>query len=1359
MLFTYLRILLISQSLQSQMVSFFILKQNSMSRLYSSLIATLFILSYANAQTDHGQVAFVQDALKDKNVVADQIYITDHYTSRGITHTYFKQSIDGIPIFNSRGAIHYKDKNNVIVNQTLRRSPKGIDISGTHSLSAKQALDRLIEMKGLDHSGDIEVIESTKGAIKAQKLRAPKVSLRDIPSSLEYYYVNDSDLRLVWQLAIENVSTAWYTNYLVDANTGEIIKEIEWTVECNHGTPNAKNHNCERDHSIDNSYDDKVNENVRSSSSVAPNTYEVFAWPVESPNFGIRSSETSPWLDNAVASPNGWHTIGEDSYTATRGNNTDTYLDDDNTNSPTGGDSARADGGATLDFFFPLDVDLDPEDYKEAAITNTFYWTNLMHDVWYNYGFDEASGNFQEENYTANGFGSDYVRSEAQDGSGTCNANFGTPPDGSNPRMQMYLCTKNGFDRDGDYDNGVIAHEYGHGISNRLTGGPSASGCLSNQEQMGEGWSDYLGMVMTIETGDTGLDSRGMGTWLFGEGPDGDGIRPYPYSTDFVVNPMTYDNIKTVSVPHGVGSVWCTMLWDMTWAFIDEYGFDTDIYNGTGGNNIAMELVMEGMKLQPCSPGFVDGRDAILEADMLNNGGANSCLIWNAFANRGLGFSANQASTGSRGDGTEAFDMPPTCSLNIKKSTPTNTATESDQIMYQLIVENNLPDSNLTDIVLTDTIPQELFFVSATGGGTDVGGVISWPLFSLLATEADTFNIVLEVKTGLEYVLSDIYDDMENGVGNWATSFTGSTSWASQTAVAFSDTTAWFAPDNSTVGTAYLDLAAEIGLGSGSELAFYHQYDTENNWDGGQVFISTDLGSKWVDLGPNMTNNGYNNIIFNSIPGFSGNSNGFINTVIDLDDYTGQNVLIRFQMNCDQAVGGNGWWIDDFTATNLELLAINEAAVSSGTFSANVHSNSVQIIPPATIFQATLTKSNIICGGESNGEITTNPQGGSGSYTYIWNDGPTTQNRTNLSGGIYRVTISDGVDQLVKVGIVSEPSAIALSFSVEDATNINADNGSIEVFPSGGTGAFTYLWETGATTAEIINLTEGFYTVTVTDENNCIKIDSAEVQKYSCGDEHFDSGGQSSDYSNNEDRTVVICPDIPEEGIVLTFNLIDIESNWDALYVHNGNSINSPLFSSGNGVTQAGYPAGGYYGTTEPGPFTATNESGCITLRFRSDQAVTGDGWDVDITCTPCASEVFSIDPDGYGSLKQEIACADPIDVIALSSNIFSDSIILESTLLIDKELIIDAGIGNVVNIISSDNGPIFNIGAIGSLELNHLNLFSGEDDPGGAIINNGILILKDVNVFESEVTPNPEGLILNSGQMFIQGDSNIKKE
>ena len=132
-------------------------------------------------------------------------------------------------------------------------------------------------------------------------------------------------------------------------------------------------------------------------------------------------------------------------------------------------------------------------------MTNLFYWNNIIHDVQYQYGFDEAGGNFQVNNYGSGGAGNDGVQAEAQDGGGTNNANFGTPPDGQRPRMQMYVWTAPTPDRDGDLDDGIIIHEYGHGISNRLVGGPANVSCLGNTQQPGEGLSDWWALAYTAQ--------------------------------------------------------------------------------------------------------------------------------------------------------------------------------------------------------------------------------------------------------------------------------------------------------------------------------------------------------------------------------------------------------------------------------------------------------------------------------------------------------------------------------------------------------------------------------------------------------------------------------------------------------------------------------------------------------------------------------------------------------------------------------------------------------------------------------------------------------------------------------------------
>ncbi len=214
---------------------------------------------------------------------------------------------------------------------------------------------------------------------------------------------------------------------------------------------------------------------------------------------------------------------------------------------------------------------------------------------------------------------------------------------------------------DASFDNGVISHEYGHGLSNRLTGGPSQASCLSNVEQGGEGWSDRVALMMTIEAGDQGTDARGIGTFVKGQPTNGPGIRRYPYSTNMSINPQTYASLASSTGPHQIGEIWCDAIWDMSWKLIDALGFNSNPTNTTSGNNIAMRLVIEGMKLQPCNPGYLDARDAILNADAILYNNAHRCLLWQAFAGRGMGFNAVQGSSNAVGDETAGFSMPPFC--------------------------------------------------------------------------------------------------------------------------------------------------------------------------------------------------------------------------------------------------------------------------------------------------------------------------------------------------------------------------------------------------------------------------------------------------------------------------------------------------------------------------------------------------------------------------------------------------------------------------------------------------------------------------------------------------------------------------
>ena len=119
------------------------------------------------------------------------------------------------------------------------------------------------------------------------------------------------------------------------------------------------------------------------------------------------------------------------------GNSVHAYLDAVSDNVPDGGGTAVGDGN----FLSVFDPGVQPSTAtnRNVAVQNLFYLNNVIHDALYAYGFDEASGNFQEDNFGNGGRGGDSVNAEAQDGGGTDNANFATPRDGQNPRMQMYL--------------------------------------------------------------------------------------------------------------------------------------------------------------------------------------------------------------------------------------------------------------------------------------------------------------------------------------------------------------------------------------------------------------------------------------------------------------------------------------------------------------------------------------------------------------------------------------------------------------------------------------------------------------------------------------------------------------------------------------------------------------------------------------------------------------------------------------------------------------------------------------------------------------------------------------------------------
>ncbi len=774
-------------------------------------VCAVSFCTFTNAQ-DYGTI--IKDHLEANrsslgitNQDISGITVTNEVLTRknGTTHVYATQKINDIEVFNGVVNAAFRNGQIIYVSNSLEKNIASRVNTVSPVLSPVQAASAAATSLGLG-SSNFSLTQSISS--NEFVLNQGGVSLEEVPVKLVYQSTEDDELKLAWDLSIHTVNSEHWYSVRVDALTGELLSQSDWIVSCTFESHNHRNISISSNEGGNTSVFG-LNQTAIANELLAGEQYNVYPIPVESPNHGGRSIVIDP--QDLVASPFGWHDINGvegAEFTITRGNNVWAFEDIDG-----GSDIGESpDGGDELNFDFPLDESQDASAFTEAATVNLFYWNNIMHDVFYQYGFDEESGNFQTNNYGNGGVANDFVFALAQDGSGTNNATFGTPPDGQNPAMRMFLWTTSGEnaevniesgplagaypitmstfsdnwpaegllgdlalamdddasadstdpldicdaltnagdldgriavvrrgtcnfslkvetvqaagaigvivvnnvgdapidlggdsniatipagmvtqafgddliaalqngevfndvlitgDRriDGSLDNGIIAHEYGHGISTRLTGGGANSGCLGNAEQMGEGWSDYFGMMLTMEVGDTPEQGRGVGTYAVNQSPNGPGIRPAPYSTDFAVNGLTYGdtNNNQISQPHGIGTVWATILWDMSWAFIDKYGFSTDFHTGIRGNNIALQLVIDGLKLQPCSPGFVDGRDAILAAVEINTlipdeeKDQARCTIWNVFAARGLGFSADQGSSNNRFDQVEAFDVP-----------------------------------------------------------------------------------------------------------------------------------------------------------------------------------------------------------------------------------------------------------------------------------------------------------------------------------------------------------------------------------------------------------------------------------------------------------------------------------------------------------------------------------------------------------------------------------------------------------------------------------------------------------------------------------------------------------------------------
>ena len=486
----------------------------------------------------------------------------------------------------------------------------------------------------------------------------------------------------------------------------------------------------------------------------------------------------------------GWITDGAGNADTT-GNNVDAGLDIDGTNGidPAGRATAT---GRVFDFPYapggtPGEEPPTGTNYRMGIVTNLFFWSNRYHDRLYQLGFTEQARNFQNNNFGRGGLAADFVRAEAQDSSGTNSANFSTPPDGSQPRMQMFIFDAPIPNRDTSVDANVFIHELTHGTSNRLHSNASGLGTTMSGG-MGEGWGDFyafsllssasedvnalyaMGAYSTLNFTRPGVGTTGTDNYYYG-------IRRFPYAVKTNVggpsalrpgqphNPLTFADmdvalnvindgaynpspsvIITPNEVHRIGEIWCLLLLETRARIITRLGWAT-------GNQHALQLVTDAMKLDPVSPTVLQARDSLVaatcsgarDANPQAAGSTDELDIWAGFATRGAGLSARTTGgTTIASDIVEAFDVP---NLNLDPNAVTFTDSAGNG--------NGFADPGET---LALTVPLSNPFCGTNASGTTAavsgGGTGNYGTIAAGATASQIISYTVPANTPCGTLLS-----------------------------------------------------------------------------------------------------------------------------------------------------------------------------------------------------------------------------------------------------------------------------------------------------------------------------------------------------------------------------------------------------------------------------------------------------------------------------------------------------------------------------------------------------------------------------------------------------------------------------
>ncbi|KUL82811.1 hypothetical protein ZTR_09621 [Talaromyces verruculosus] len=566
----------------------------------------------------HLALAYLQNS---HGIQPENVRVTDAYTNKdtGVSHIYVRQTSDGLDLLNSLTNVNIDDHGRVIssshafapiheLRKIVRSCRRSLTTRSDQYASLKSALKTLSEH--LNAEIDDDALQSMRiSMLSSDEAHAPTLVIENIPMTLaedgaataqpSIMRRSDGSLAHVWDITLRQANHRW--NARINTTTGGIELLVDQMLRV-----------------VGRGSDAKPAKSSTGSTLQKRLSYQVVPIMKQDPRDGfdfVVNPETA-------SSPNGWvystNTSGNNAL-AFKGAQTNVAVE-------TSPDTFRYYHEETESPATPQNVGV--------AITNAFYVVNSLHDILYIYGFNEATFNFQDDNFGRGGQGNDRVIISVQDNHDMNNLDFYTPPDGQNGMMRLFLYNLTNPDRDSALEDDIITSLYAQGMANRLTGGGSGA-CLQSKSIVG--LADFT-----------------LGTYV--ENNQG-GIRSHPYSWDESVNPLTYADGPPSAEETHIGEVWANMLHNVLASLVDNHGWSNTALtdsSGTLGNVVYMHLLVDGLSIQPCEPTFVTARDAIIQADQNRYNGDHFCILWRAFASRGLGFGAAE-------DYVNEYSVPPSC--------------------------------------------------------------------------------------------------------------------------------------------------------------------------------------------------------------------------------------------------------------------------------------------------------------------------------------------------------------------------------------------------------------------------------------------------------------------------------------------------------------------------------------------------------------------------------------------------------------------------------------------------------------------------------------------------------------------------